>query len=179
MTENNAVRHSRAWSLRVASDRRGLVDLLADEAATDFDRFLAARFLGQIGDSTVLAGLHAALTDASPDVRIAAARPLGRVGDRESADRLLEIAVAPDEPRPLREWAASSLVALGDDRALEVLVTELQSESRHRRRWAANLLGALGDRRATEPLRAARSREPLLRRLAYTRALRSLREGSQ
>jgi HEAT repeat protein len=174
VTESNANRQSPAWSLRLDGDRLGLVDLLTDEAATHTDRRLAARFLGEIGDATALDALHVALTDPFLDVRIAAASSLARVGDRESANRLAVIASSPDEPRPLREWAVSSLVALGDDRALALLVAELESASWLRRRWAAKLLGTLGDRRAIQPLQAARSRERLWRRWAYTRALRAL-----
>ncbi|MDX2031247.1 MAG: HEAT repeat domain-containing protein, partial [Blastocatellia bacterium] len=93
----------------------------ARERATDAEARCAAVFgLGRIATVTALAAVRAALGDADPQVRIAAARVAGMVRDRESVTRLAEMARRDD--LPVRRQAATSLGRIGDPSAVPALL---------------------------------------------------------
>jgi len=118
----------------------------------------------------------------SQDVRIAAARALGEIGDPQTVQPLIQACLKgniseqtteqalsgitdPRAVQPLVEAlgygnlrasrpATKALVNIGDP-AVEPLILALRSESPDIRENAANVLGEIGDPRAIEPLRQA------------------------
>jgi bilin biosynthesis protein len=84
--------------------------------------------------------------------RVAAAKMLGKLGDAQAVDALIQALHDPD--RSVYLSAARTLGRLGDP-ALEPLLHALQDKDSHVRLGAALALRASGDERAVEPLRRA------------------------
>jgi predicted NACHT family NTPase len=89
-------------------------------------------------------------------VRHAAAKALGRLGDRRAVEPL--IARLGDKDSFVRRAAAEALGVLGDRRAVEPLIARLGDEDVWVRRAAEEALRRLGDGRAVEPLERERAR---------------------
>ena len=173
MAKGGKAEGNNVWSLRGAGDVDGLTAILSDDGSSSGDRFLAAKFLGDLGAQKAEHQLLAALSDADDDVRIAAIVSLGSLRSDLAANRLHEISMASDESKPVAEWALHALVDLGDARAVRALEQILENPDKHRRRWAARELGRLGENRSVAPLRAAQARDGLLFRHVYRRAIDS------
>jgi HEAT repeat protein len=98
--------------------------------------------------------LVSALTarDDEPDLREQAGRVLERIG---APSVIPLIAVAGDKNARGRREAVKALGAIGDSRALDVLVGALSDDDREVRQTAVKSLSALNDRKALPPLAAA------------------------
>jgi HEAT repeat protein len=84
-----------------------------------------------------------------PNIRLAAASALGKVGDTQAVDPLV---AALDDQQGVNEVAALALGELGDPRAVEPLAKTLVDENWEVRSSAAKALGKIGDERAVDPL---------------------------
>ena len=123
-------------------------------------RFWAARILGEINDPRATRSLADALLDTDAEVRSAATRALGRVGDRSTAPLLEHAAESLGKIRDpeyagalaellrdsswwVRKNALDALVALGEP-SKAVLLRTLSSDDRFARDCAAEGLSAMG-----------------------------------
>jgi protein-tyrosine-phosphatase len=98
--------------------------------------------------------LRIAGSDLDPDVREAAVRALGDLGDDRAVDPLIA-ALGQSQEIPLvwvREAIVRSLGKIGDARAVEPLIAELTDSDSGVRETAIASLGQIGDVRAVEPL---------------------------
>ena len=84
-----------------------------------------------------------------PNIRLAAASALGRIGDSRAVNPLI---VALDDQHRVREIVALALGEIGDSRAVDPLITSLGDENWGVRSSAAKALGKIGDDRAVQPL---------------------------
>jgi HEAT repeat protein len=84
-----------------------------------------------------------------PNIRLAAASALGRVGAPEAVDPLVE---ALDDQQNVTEMAALSLGEIGDPRAVEPLISTLEQDDWEVRSSVAKALGKIGDERAVPSL---------------------------
>jgi len=109
-------------------------------ARAGWRRATAAFRLGDIGPASAAAALSAALHDSDRDVRIAAARSLGRLRTPEATQDLLAAAVDRRVPPALIRW---SLLQIGAP-ALPRLIPGLTSQSERLRAGAVQLIGLLG-----------------------------------
>jgi HEAT repeat protein len=109
-------------------------------ARAGWRRATAAFRLGDIGPASAATALAAALHDRDRDVRIAAARSLGRLRAIEAAEDLLAAAVDRRIPPALVRWA---LLQIGAP-ALPRLLPGLSAESERLRAGAVQLTGLLG-----------------------------------
>jgi HEAT repeat protein len=116
-------------------------------------RAVAAERLGVIGSSRavpVLLRVIGNVKDEDQDVRGAALRAIGRIGDQAALPALIEALEFPDASLPPR--IAEIIVGFGHA-AVRPLVSELRNvASDVRRMWAAEILGWLGDPKAAVPL---------------------------
>ncbi len=103
-------------------------------------RAAAAFRLGDIGPVSATSALAAALHDPDREVRIAAARSLGRLRAPEAAPELLSAAVDRRVPPALMRWA---LLQIGAP-ALPRLTPRLSSDSERARAGAVQLIGLVG-----------------------------------
>jgi HEAT repeat protein len=127
----------------VVNDTEGRAHDLAAER-----RLAAAEALGELPrDSAVVAGLVDALDDPAERVRLAAVRSLKEVGDTSAVDPIAR-SVAESTSAPLRDEAASTLVALGGASACRAYGLALM------RRGRADALGP-GEEATFKKLRAA------------------------
>jgi HEAT repeat protein len=88
-------------------------------------------------------GLIKALGDVEPEIRLAAVRALGALGDARAVEPLVAILEGGGDSL-LRQAAAEALGALGDARAVEPLTAALRDAVRAVRRAAAAALGRCG-----------------------------------
>jgi hypothetical protein len=109
-------------------------------ARAGWRRATAAFRLGDIGPASAATALAAALEDPDHEVRIAAARSLGRLRNPESTTALLSAAVDRRVPAALVRWA---LLQIGAP-ALPRLLPGLTAESERVRAGAVQLIGLLG-----------------------------------
>jgi HEAT repeat protein len=127
-----------AWEGTVARELDTLTDNTGDEPA--WRRATAAFRLGDIGTPAAEPALVHALSDPSQEVRIAAARSLGRLRVPESVPSLLASAADRRVPGPLVRWA---LLQIGPQ-ALPGLRALLSAEEPRARAGAVQLIGLLG-----------------------------------
>ncbi len=100
-----------------------------------------------------------------PEFRMVAAAALGRIGDEDVVEPLVDALTDP-APR-VRERAARSCGQLGDTRCVPALAKRLDDSNQLVKRAAANALGALGTERALKALvPVARADDDELRRIA-------------
>ncbi|MEN6516831.1 MAG: HEAT repeat domain-containing protein [Methanospirillum sp.] len=136
--------------LRINRDIDGLLKTLGNRKDAEVpDR--AAGALITIGRPAV-DPLIAALTGSDLQVRRAAARVLGEIGDPHAIEPLLH--ALKDSRANVRAAAVSGLVKIGGP-AVDPLIATLGDFDIHAREGAAVALGKLGDARAVEPLIAA------------------------
>jgi len=110
-----------------------------------------------------------ALGDEAEDVRKAAARALGRIGDRQAVPPLIQ--ALGDEDEDVRSAAAKALGRIGDPRAVPVLIQALGDGDEDVRKAAAEALGGIGDRQAVPALLQALGDENWRVRSAAAEAL--------
>jgi HEAT repeat protein len=95
-------------------------------------------------------GLVKALRNKDGEVRCAAARALGKIGDTQAINPL--VVALRDSYGNVRAAAAEALERLGDAQTVEPLVQALTDEFSNVRVHAAEALGRIRDTRAVEPL---------------------------
>lgn len=134
----------------------------------------AARELTHMGAQAV-EPLIAALQHRDLDVRRAAARILGRIGDPRAVEPLVDIALGMD-PKPLRADADKALLAIGEP-ALAPIIEGLDRPGVNALPEAADLLGRMGDPRAVDPLAAALHAAPGYRKASVVKALGRIGDG--
>jgi HEAT repeat protein len=83
------------------------------------------------------------------NIRLAAASALGRIGDSQAVDPLIE---SLDDRQEVKEVAVLSLGEIGDSRAVDPLIEELDEDDWEICSSAAKALGKIGDPRAIPPL---------------------------
>lgn len=110
------------------------------DARAGWRRATAAFRLGDIGPASSAPALVAALSDPERDVRIAAARSLGRLRAPEATAALLSAAADRRVPAALARWA---LLQIGAP-ALPELTPLLEAHSDRERAGAVQLVGLLG-----------------------------------
>jgi HEAT repeat protein len=160
----NAQDFMRAVSTIFAAVKAGdqLAMMLAD-CRDDISRRLLCEELGDLGDTSGVEPLIAALNDSCPEVRSSAVKALQQLGDIRAVQPLIN--ALNDEFWGIRGNAAKALERLNDVRAVEPLIKTLALYAMQtvagcdlRQRDAgyqiAHALGALGDPRAIEPLLA-------------------------
>lgn len=140
-------------------------------------RFLAAKYLGELGVQEAIPDLIRLLRGGDAATRSSAAEALGMLDARTATPDLVELA-RHDELVVPRTFAITALGSLGDARAVEPLSELLSDENILIRQSAARALGALGDDTAIEALRAAAARERWYSRGLHKKAIRRIRERS-
>ncbi|MFW9993688.1 MAG: HEAT repeat domain-containing protein [Candidatus Odinarchaeota archaeon] len=113
-------------------------------------RSVAARVLGELGDTRAVEPLVKALTDVDSSVRWNAVGSLGELGDARAVEPLIK--ALKDDSWFVRGTAAGSLGKIGDARAVEPLIKALKDVESRVRRDAVGALEKIGDTRAVEPL---------------------------
>lgn len=89
----------------LAPDATAVLARIARESTSDVERSVAAEVLGLRGAVVSAPTLIAMLQDSdSPEVRIRAARALGRIGDPRAAEGLTEAPPRPTSPAPGSVW---------------------------------------------------------------------------
>lgn len=83
------------------------------------------------------------------NIRLAAASALGKVGDTEAVEPLIN---ALDDQGAVKEVAVLSLGEIGDTRAVDALISVLREDDWEICSSAAKALGKIGDPRAIQPL---------------------------
>lgn len=139
-----------------------LTKAITDRKTDGRTRIYAANGLGVIRSPAARTALSAALDDPSPRVQEAAARNLGRLGDKAAVPALITRATAEMTAGFVRAAAATSLGRLGDRRAIAPLVLVLATETPAARMAAARALGALGDKTVVPALLTRLSDLPAL-----------------
>jgi HEAT repeat protein len=99
------------------------------DARTDRARIAAATLLGTLDDARAEAVLIEALGNPEEATRFGAARALGRPGRTASVEALSTLLRSPRELPRIRGTAARSLAAIGDPRAVPVLLAMRQDGS--------------------------------------------------
>ena len=122
-----------------------LINWLKDEITCYFAR----KVLIDIGEPAV-EPLISCLKGIDREVRLHAAKALGKIGDSRAVEALL--ACLKDEDFVLRRYTAKALGRIGDSRAVEPLLACLKDKNGDVRDSATIALGLIGDNRAVEPL---------------------------
>lgn len=117
------------------------------------ERARAAERLGRIGSVSAVPALLRVVRDVrdeDDDVRGAALRALGRIGDPAALSPLIEALGAAEASLPPR---IAEIILMFGEAAVRPLIAELRNlESDTRRMWAADMLGRIADARAATPL---------------------------
>ena len=103
------------------SDGVKVLSNILNQSASEDSRTRSVFGLYRIGSKDALASLRPGLKDKSLQVRVATAKALGLAKDPSAVDALVEM-VSNDEPAAIRQ-AATALGQIGDDRAIEPLLT--------------------------------------------------------
>jgi HEAT repeats/PBS lyase HEAT-like repeat/HEAT repeat len=119
------------------------------EAPTAPERTLAAVTLGEIHAHTAVGDLEQALADADPELRAAAARALGRIGEHSATSTLIE-ELDRAAPPFVGVAAATALGQLDHPLATAALVRALSAPDWEVRNAAARSLVAFGERGLSE-----------------------------
>jgi HEAT repeat protein len=129
-----------------------LIDVLGDRGADKRLRGYAAVALGMIGDSDAQAAIRSALTDDSDrDLRVQTAVAAGLMNDAVVIGDLVKILESGEESQFILGSVALALGQIGDERAIEPLLTiSADTEKKYpdiTRALATVALGQIGDRR--------------------------------
>jgi HEAT repeat protein len=119
------------------------------EASTAPERRLAAVTLGEIHAYSAVGDLEQALADADPELRAAAARALGKIGEHSATSTLIE-ELDRAAPPFVGVAAATALGQLDHPLATPALVRALSAADWELRNAAARSLVAFGDRGVNE-----------------------------
>lgn len=162
--EDREVRSLAAYLLGNIREKEAVPPLISLLKDTDLGvRWEAVRALGKIGDSRAIPALLEILTAKNEGIRVAAVEALGRIARGEGrSNEKISLALAKalkDENRYVRYAAAGELAALGDKRAIPVLIEALRDENEEIRWRAAEMLGKIGDRKTIRALKRVAKRE--------------------
>jgi HEAT repeat protein len=138
-------------------------------------RRFAAQRLGKLGDQSAVPALLDALGRPDPGTQASAARALGTLRSPLAVDSLIDIAASRRRGRSPRVWSLAALGWIGQPKAYDTLIAQLDDKEWLVRRAAVYGLGELGDRRATTAIKSHRREEPWYRRGVHRQALRKLR----
>lgn len=159
----------RIHEAKLHRDSSFLIDALRDPDHRD----TAAASLGELRATEASAPLIRLLDASDPQARAAAAIALGKIRVREAVPHL--VAVAKDDPEIfVRTWAIGALGEIGDPTVGRTLAALLRDPIWKVRRSAATALGEIGDDSAVPALRDAMTRESLMRRRPYSRAISAI-----
>jgi HEAT repeat protein len=136
-------------------------------------RYLAAKYLGDLGAEDAVHDLVRLLSAHDAVTRSAAARALGQLRAAEARSKLLSM-VREDQDSRVRAWAASAVARIGGEDVLPTLAALLDADDWPLRRAGAYSLGLLGDHTCLPELRAAAARERVWRRRVFREAERRL-----
>jgi HEAT repeat protein len=161
---NAAVRRARR-----TGDTAFLVATLPDE----IEGPLAAKYLGDMGDTSVGPALLPLLDSANPHARAPAARSLGQLNVAAAVPRLTELAEH-DEVPWVRSWATQSLALISGSQSSAVLIGRLDDRDWRVRAVAVRGLHNFGDEQAVSELQSAKRRERWYRRRVYAKAIRQI-----
>ena len=154
--------------------RSGDVAYLIDEGLRDpSNRFMAARFLGELGSTEAVEPLVRLLQAADSTTRSLAAEALGKIGAKEAVPDLLE-SLAAESEYVQKTFLIKALGRLGDTRVVGPLSNLLADDNLFVRAAAVEALGELGDPDALEPLVRARANERWYNRRHYRSAIRKI-----
>jgi HEAT repeat protein len=156
----NKVRGEARAALVVVFERRGAAWRARSELRRPdpVRRARAADLLGILGRRDAVPALCDLLKDADPDVRVVAARAIGRIGDPEAARPLLE-SVATRRREVPAHLVAHALAGLGTG-AQPALVHGMDSPRESVRAVAAEVLGLIGAVGAAARIEAALRADP-------------------
>ena len=149
------------------------LSMILETDPDDDVRGLAAIALGRMRDPSGACALRKTLDDPTLLGQISAILGVGSLRDRGSVPRLSEHLVQ-STSSPIRQFAASVLGHIGDNRAVPVLIGALDDRKAGVQGAAAVSLARIGDQRALEPLRLARQSARGLVRRDIGRALDKL-----
>ncbi|MFO1156126.1 MAG: HEAT repeat domain-containing protein [Rhodospirillales bacterium] len=125
--------------------------VVREEAAATLDR-IDSEWPKSDAARTRVPAFIAALGDKNGDIRKAAARSLGKIGDARAVEPLT--ATLQDDDWNVRSAAAEALADIGSP-AVSLLIATLRNRDPQVRKAAAETLGKIVDARAAEPLIAA------------------------
>ena len=117
---------------------------------------IAARVLGQLGDTITAGDMVEWLSSPDSDDRMRAVLALPALVDRDALPQLLDSLA--DHDAAVRATAAGQLGRLGDQSVIPFLTDALEDEDEEVRRVARNSLDFLGESRGHQPL--PQSQEP-------------------
>ncbi|WP_129115122.1 HEAT repeat domain-containing protein [Halegenticoccus tardaugens] len=133
--------------------RAAAIDALDELGPSAIDRLLVEMTGAEVGDEAdwVTARRYVrALSADPPELRMAAANALGRLGDERNVSGLVDALC--DEDARVRARAADALGRIGDPRAVDGLVALLTDPDAEARRAAADALAGVGTDRALAAL---------------------------
>lgn len=158
---------------------RGDVSYLVEAARRDVElRDVAARLLGDVGDTAAVGPLVELLKDWNPQVRAAAVRSLGRLRAQEASPVLFTLA-REDPVFFVRDWSIQALAEIGEPDVVPLALEALDDEDVRIRRSAAIALGRVGGADVLDDLRRAKRRDHLLRRALYRDASSQIRRAAR
>lgn len=140
------------------------------------ERYFGARVAWHSDSAQIVTSLMALLEDASTQVRSAAARSLGKLGEEQARQRLREIAQDASEAPDTRYRAIGALSELGDSTVLSLVEPELQSDQVDARKWGARCLANVGGPEAENRLRSMLNGAPFVERIRLKWLLRRATE---
>jgi len=128
--------------------------LVALKDENEYVRQHSAQALGDIGSDRAVEPLMNALSDNEYSVRLRAAQALGKIGNPKATELLINALKINDYNDDFRCAVAIALGQIGDRRAVEALIANLNSSYMTIRRDCAEALGKIGDERSVEALAA-------------------------
>ena len=173
------------------TDQNRLIEVTQSKSSDDYDRWIAASYLGDFGKHTsqkTIEVLIALLKDGNQNVRDHAADSLGRIaGTPELKDTVIKQSLQPlvnllKSGESLGAASAAKVLGqFGDSSAVDDLirVMEINSKWWQIRKNAAIALGLIGDKRAVKPLvNALKDRFSPDIRISAAESLARLRDAS-
>jgi HEAT repeat protein len=137
-------------------------------------RYVAVSSLGKLGAADAIPKIRPLLRASEAELRVAAARALGRLHDQESVGTLVDLAEH-DADALVREWAVFSAGAIGVDQLHETRVLRIAGLPHRIRQSAIAALVLSPDERIAEAGRDLLRREPWLSRRDTRRAVTRMR----
>ena len=130
-----------------------LISSLPNEDLNENTREIICWFLPKLQDERALIPLLATLKDRKGDLRIAAAKALGELGNEQAIEPLINI-LEGDLDTEVRIAGSYALGLIGDSRGIEPMIKILRDQSQppKLRGMVAEALSNIGDRRAVDPL---------------------------
>lgn len=166
--------NARIRAARTAKDTATLIAALSDER----EGYLAARYLGDVGDQSAIPALLSRLEAPAASMRASVAGALGQLDATDAVPRLAGMARR-DPDAYVRRMAMESAALLGGSEIQSALEEGLADASLSVRRAAAIALGRVAEEpRAAALLRKASRRDWLPGRRLYRDAIAAVRARS-